>query len=57
MPLIFKKFYVRIFSELIIRVQSAVENLVRNGAMLCKQRCLPVHHLMRADAIAQMASP
>jgi hypothetical protein len=57
MPLILKKVYVRIFSELIVRMQSAVENLVRNGAMLCKQGCLPVHHLILAVAIAHMGSP
>jgi hypothetical protein len=54
MPLIFQKVYDRIFSELIIRAQPAMENLVRNGAMLCKQGCLPVHHLMLAVAIPQM---
>ena len=37
MPLISKKVYVRIFSELIIRTQSAMENLVRNGAMMWEQ--------------------
>jgi hypothetical protein len=56
MLLIFKKLYVRIFSELIIRMQSAMENLVRNGAMLCKRGSEPVHNLMSSDAIPQIGS-
>jgi hypothetical protein len=57
MPLIFQKVYDRIFSELIIRAQPAMENLVRNGAMLCKRGFQPVHNLMSADAIIPMGSP
>jgi hypothetical protein len=57
MPLIFQKVYDRIFSELIIRAQPAMENLVRNGAMLCKRGFQPVHNLMSADAIIPLGSP
>ena len=50
MLLILQKFYVRIFSELIIRAQPPIENLVRNGAMLCKRVFRRDHNLMIADA-------
>jgi hypothetical protein len=57
MPLIFHKVCDRIFSELIIRAQPAMENLVRNGAMLWERGFHPVHNLMSADAIIQMGAP
>ena len=56
MPLISNKIYVRIFSELIIRAQPSMENLVRNGAMMWEQSSQPVHNLMSAVAIFQMGS-
>jgi hypothetical protein len=57
MPLIFQKVCDRIFSELMIRVQPSMENLVRNGAMLWERGFQTVHNLMSADAIILMGAP